>query len=271
MSKQARIHFAHANGVPSLVYEKILNGLRADFDVVTLPLIGTDPRYPVSNHWPHLVDQLIDSVLQQNAGQKVIGLGHSLGSVLTLMAAYKRPELFHQVIMLDPPLILGRYSFAFHMAKLLSPKTVDKMTPAGLSAKRRDHWDSREQAYELLRNKGFYRGFDDDCFKAYIAHALCPDPVRGGVTLTIPKAVEVAIFRTNPSWWWLSLRKKVPVPVDLWVGEDSLFYQRGFPEIAQKSLGIPYQVVQGGHMFPLEHPLQAIEYVRQSIAKHSND
>ena len=54
-------------------------------------------------------------------GRKVIGLGHSLGSVLTLMASYRRPELFSQVIMLDPPLIIGKASFVFHLAKIFKP------------------------------------------------------------------------------------------------------------------------------------------------------
>ena len=93
------IHFAHANGIPSPVYTPLLADLQRDHDVVTLPEIGTDPRYPVTNHWPRLVDQLIDSVASQSGGEPVIGLGHSLGSLLTLMAAYRRPELFRQVIM----------------------------------------------------------------------------------------------------------------------------------------------------------------------------
>lgn len=81
------------------------------------------------------------------------------------MASFRRPELFSQVIMLDPPLILGRYSFAFHMAKLFKPKIVDDMTPAGLSARRREHWESREQAAALLRPKGFIKTLMKIAFK----------------------------------------------------------------------------------------------------------
>ena len=46
------------------------------------------------------------------------------------------------------------------------------MTPAGLSARRREHWESREQAAALLRPKGFYKDFDEECFQAYIDYAL---------------------------------------------------------------------------------------------------
>lgn len=143
MSVKPVIHFAHANGVPSMVYQKLFDQLKDEYDVIYVPLIGPDKRYPITNHWPFLVDQVIDSIVRQAKGRKVIGLGHSLGSVLTLMASFRRPELFSQVIMLDPPLILGRYSFAFHMAKLFKPKIVDDMTPAGLSARRREHSSSK--------------------------------------------------------------------------------------------------------------------------------
>ena len=258
------IHFAHANGVPSKVYQKLFDLLKDDYDVIYVPEIGPDKRYPITNHWPYLVDQIIDNIVQQAKGRKVIGLGHSLGSVLTLMAAFRRPELFAQVIMLDPPLIVGRHSFAFHVARLLNLKLLDRMTPAGLSARRREHWQSREQAAASLRPKALYKSFDADCFQAYIDHALKDDQARGGVTLTIPKAAEVKLFRTTPSMWWLPMQKP-KVPVHLVVGSDSVFLKNKFPQIAQKKLGIPFSIMDGGHMFPLEHPSETVEKIKRLI------
>lgn len=258
------IHFAHANGVPSKVYQKLFDQLKDQYDIIYVAEIGTDKRYPITDGWTHLVDQIIDSIVQQAQGRKVIGLGHSLGSVLTLIAAYRRPELFSQVIMLDPPLIIGKASFVFHLAKIFKPKLVDKITPAGLSVRRRDHWESREQAAELLGSRGFYQHFDADCFQAYIDHALTHDPQRGGVTLTIPKVDEVAMFRTTPSMWWLPMPKP-RVPVHLVVGRDSVFLKEKLPQVAKRKLGIPFSVVEGGHMFPLEHPLETVHKVKSLI------
>ncbi|MFI8037293.1 alpha/beta fold hydrolase, partial [Acinetobacter baumannii] len=93
MSVKPVIHFAHANGVPSMVYQKLFDQLKDEYDVIYVPLIGPDKRYPITNHWPFLVDQVIDSIVRQAKGRKVIGLGHSLGSVLTLMSSFRRPEL----------------------------------------------------------------------------------------------------------------------------------------------------------------------------------
>lgn len=96
------IHFAHANGVPSKVYTKLFDLLKDQYDVIYVSLLGTDQRYPIDNNWSNFADQVIDSIVQQSNGRKVIGLGHSLGSVATFLASFKRPDLFEQAILLDP-------------------------------------------------------------------------------------------------------------------------------------------------------------------------
>ena len=258
------IHFAHANGVPSRVYQKLFQHLQDDYDVIDVPLLGPDKRYPIDNHWNSLTQQVIDSIVRQAQGRKVIALGHSLGSVLSFQAAQQRPELFSQLIMLDPPMIMGKEALVMHVAKLLKLKALDKMSPAGLSKRRRDHWESRQQAAELLRPKGFYQDFDPDCFQAYIDHALTEDPVRGGVTLTIPKMDEVQIFRTNPSLWWLP-QAKLKVPAQLVVAEKGPFLARKFPQQIEKKFGIPFHVAPGGHMFPLEQPEQVAQMIKSLL------
>ena len=70
----------------------------------------------------------------------MIGLGHSFGSLLTLMAAYKKPQLFSQVIIMDPPFVIGPKAFLFEALQKLGSKSVDKLTPAAVTVKRRDHW-----------------------------------------------------------------------------------------------------------------------------------
>lgn len=260
------IHFAHANGIPSKVYQKLFDQLSDDFDIIMLPEIGTDPKYPVNNHWSNLVDQLIHSIESQANGRPVIALGHSLGALISFMAAYKRPDLMQQLIMLDPPLINGLPSFGLHLAKFFSPRYVDKVTPAGISSKRRDHWASREEAADKLRSRGFFADFDPDTFDDYIRYGL-KDAAQGGVTLTIPKDVEVAIFRKNPSLFWLRPRRAPTLPVTLVIGKDSQFLKRGFPQRVKRSLGIDYVLADGGHMFPLEHPVEVAQLVKSLIIK----
>lgn len=256
------IHFAHANGVPSKVYLKFFEALKDDFDIIYVPLLGSDRRYPIDNHWNSLTQQLIDSIVQQAQGRPVIGLGHSLGALLTFKAAQQRPELFSQVIMMDPPFVTGNASLLLHIVKTLRLKMLDKLSPAGLSKHRRDHWESREQAAASLGSKSFYKDFDPECFQHYIDYALTEDPVRGGVELTISKYDEVALFNTNPSWYWLP-QPKTKVPALLIVPKGSPFLQYKFPQQVGKKFNVPMHMAEGGHMFPLEHPLEVAALIKR--------
>ncbi|MFW2176830.1 MULTISPECIES: alpha/beta fold hydrolase [unclassified Moraxella] len=267
MPTKPLIHFAHANGIPSKTYSYLFELLSDEFDVVFIPQLGTDPRYPVDNHWQALTQQVIDSIKQNLAerGQsQVIGLGHSLGALCTLQASYREPQLFSQVITLDPPLIHGHYAMALHWAKRFSPSLVDRLTPAGLSNRRRDTWDSREQAYAHLHHKAFYKNFDERCFADFIQYGLT-DTADGKVTLTIPKAAEVAVFRTNPSLFWRKPNHPPMMPTKQIIGHDSLFMKRGFPQLVKKRMGIDFEVHKGGHMFPLEHPVSTVNRIKALI------
>lgn len=261
------IHFAHANGIPSRTYQCLFEQLSDAFDIVYIPALGVDPSYPVDNHWQQLTQQVIDSVqyhLAQRGQTKVIGLGHSLGALCTLQASYQAPQLFSQVIILDPPLIHGYYSMALHWAKRFSPSLVDRLTPAGLSSRRRDTWASRDEAYQHLRQKAFYQDFDERCFNDFIKYGLKDTP-DGQVTLTIPKDVEVAVFRTNPSRYWKTPNHPPAVPAKQIIGQDSLFIKRGFPQLVKQRMGIDYEVHKGGHMFPLEYPDSTVARIKAMI------
>lgn len=268
------IHFAHANGMPSRVYQPLFEVLEQYFTVEYIATLGFDeqgqPTYAIDNHWKSLTNQVIDSVQKLVKKHKVpvIGWGHSLGALCTLQAIYRKPKLFVQAVLMDPPLIYGKDNFLWHTAKLVSPKRVDKMSPAGVSKNRRDVWDSREQARELLRPKGFFKSFDDRTFEGYLQHGL-RDQQDGSVTLTIPKEAEVAVFRTNPSLYWLKPNKPPKKPVTLIIGDGSKFYEHGFPQKIRRRLSIPFKLHPGGHMFPLEHPDSVAQMILATIAEQA--
>ncbi|MGO1624300.1 MAG: alpha/beta fold hydrolase, partial [Psychrobacter sp.] len=130
-------------------------------------------------------------------------------------------------------------------------------------------WESRDDAYEKMRSKGFFKNFDERSFRGYIEHGL-HERADGKVTLAIPKASEVSVFRTNPSWYWLAPNRGPEVPATLIIGEDSLFLKRRFPQQVKSRLGIPFKTHVGGHMFPLEHPdsvsRQVLSLIEQQLS-----
>ncbi|WP_201615945.1 alpha/beta fold hydrolase [Psychrobacter urativorans] len=273
------IHFAHANGMPSAVYEPFFEGLAEFFTIETIPMLGGNPDYPVDNHWRSLTQQILDSVeriCKEHGVAQVVAVGHSLGAMCTIQVLYCNPERFSQAVLLDPPWIYGKASLLWHLAKtadrlpLMNNRLMDKLSPAGVSKHRRDVWDSRADAYDKLRHKGFFKHFDERSFEGYIKHGL-HERADGKVTLAIPKANEVAVFRTNPSWYWLVPNRAPKLPITLVIGEDSVFLKRRFPQQINARLGIPYETHAGGHMFPLEHPESVSARVLTLIARQLSD
>ena len=271
------IHFAHANGMPSAVYEPFFVGLAEFFTIEYIPMLSVDPDYPVDDHWRSLTQQVIDSVertCEQHGVAKLVAVGHSLGAMCTLQALYRQPKRFEQAVLMDPPWIYGTTSLVWHLAKIadklpfMNNRFMDRLSPSGISKNRRDVWNSREEAYEKMRHKGFFKNFDERSFQGYIEHGL-HERADGKVTLAIPKAAEVAVFRTNPSWYWLVPNRRPKPPVTLLIGEDSLFLKRQFPKMVQTRLGIPYVTHAGGHMFPLEYPesvsMQVLKLIEQQL------
>ena len=264
MTKQS-IYFTHANGIPGQTYQKFLSYFQSEFNVKYIPYIGLDASYPVTAKWAYLVKQIIEDIELKFPQQKVIGLGHSFGSLLTLMCAYKRPDLFSQVIMMDPPFIIGAKSPLFELIQKLDLSIANKFTPAGITLKRRDHWASEQEAYDSLRHNRLFKDFDEQCFQDFMQIGIQVDSERGGVTLTIPKKLEAEIFKTVPAWWWRTPRKAPKVPVQLVTSKHSHFYKQGLPQTIYKTYGIKYSVVDGSHMFPLEHPEKIAGHVKQLI------
>ena len=101
MKKQ--LHFAHGNGFPSPCYRQLLLHLEKQFDCCYIDRVGHSAKYPVTENWQHLVDEVIASIKIQTT-PPVIAVGHSLGGVLSILAAMEQASLFRAVILLDSPL-----------------------------------------------------------------------------------------------------------------------------------------------------------------------
>ena len=95
------IVFSHANSFPAATYGVLFKSLRArGYTVKAVDRFGHDPKYPVTNNWPHLVQQLHDLARREadKAGEPAWLVGHSLGGFLSLMCAARHPELARGVL-----------------------------------------------------------------------------------------------------------------------------------------------------------------------------
>ena len=100
------IVFSYANSFPAGTYRVLFKHLRArGFKVRALDKFGHAPQYPVTDNWPHLMRQLVDFAASetQKAGEQPFLVGHSLGGLLSLMAAARHPELARGLVPMEKP------------------------------------------------------------------------------------------------------------------------------------------------------------------------
>jgi len=252
------IHFAHANGIPAASYQPIFDAL-APHQVIFNPQFGHNPSFPYTDNWQYLADELLD-YLDQHADEPVVAVGHSLGSVISFIAACKQPERFKGVLMLDPPLLWGRLSWAFRIAKLIGRS--DHLTPAGKSKFRRRSWPSREEAMSYFASKKLFR-FEPSCFDSFCDVVVKPD-AKGGVELTFDVDVEVGIFRNTP----MNLKSYRPpgnIPIKVVHADRSDASMEYCIIPFCRYFGLQRQVIEGQHMFPLQQPDKTVALMLEFI------
>lgn len=258
MPAPQRLVFAHANGFTGASYRSFLAPLESRFDVLPLDRLAHHPEYPVSDNWPALRDELI--VHLQAGDAPVIGVGHSMGGVLMLMAAEAIPEAFRCVVVLDPPLMVGVDALALRAAKRLG--LADRVTPAGRSLGRRSKWSGHAAMSHYLRQRSLFKRFTDEALRDYVEGAtrLRDD---GSVELVYDPAVEVAVFRHLPDHLH-GLTRRLAVPLALIAGERSDLLT---PKRRRRLMrhGVRIEQTPGGHMFPMEYPREAREALLRSI------
>jgi pimeloyl-ACP methyl ester carboxylesterase len=200
--------------------------------------------------WEDMADDL-SQALRARGLENVVGVGHSMGGVATLIASAKNPGLFRAVVMLDPVLFTGTRTLVVQALSLLG--LMSRVPPASLARRRREHWNSREEAAMSYRKKALFQHFDAECFQDYIAHGLTEAP-GGGFRLTIPTAWEARIFETSPHGVWRRMRS-VTVPTLVLRGADSDTLTPAALEHVRRTLpGVRTEEVPGTHLFPLERP-----------------
>jgi pimeloyl-ACP methyl ester carboxylesterase len=253
------IHFSHANGFPAPCYRKLFGFLEPRFDLGYIAAMGHDPRYPVTDNWPHLVEQLIDH-LTSHYRRPVIGVGHSMGGYLTFMAAMQRPELFKAIVLLDAPLLSYFKARGLEMTKWMG--IVDRVTPAASTRNRRREWDSAAQALAHFRSRGLFKRFDPDCLADYVRYGMVEE--GGHLRLRFDPEIEYRIYRTIPHHF-ADYDSDLTVPAGFVGGSDSAEIQMVGLSMMKRRYGFRFRRVEGSHLFPFENPQSAANALTEMV------
>ena len=259
------IVFSHANSFPAATYRLLFALLRKrGCETRAVESFGHDPRYPVSNNWPHLVQQLAEFARAEveRRGEPVFFVGHSLGGFLSVMAAALHPELARGVLLIDSPLISGWRANALGMAK--RTQLVGSVSPGKISQRRRNHWASNEEALEYFRTKKAFAHWHPEVLQDYVTHGLKDHD--GKRMLAFEREVETAIYNTLPHNLDALLRRHPLRCPAAFIGG------RGSQEMKQVGMDMTLRIthgrsmiLDGSHLFPMERPEATAAAIEASL------
>ena len=249
------IVFFHGNSFPASTYQVLFRHLRArGFGVKAIEKLGHDPHYPVDNNWRGLVEQVADFTRAkvEKLGEPVWMMGHSLGGILSAMAAARHPELAKGVLLLDSPIVGGWRSTALGMIK--GAQLVGSVSPGAVSRRRRNSWPSQDAAYEHFRHKKAFAHWNDESLRDYVAHGTVD--FEGKRVLAFDRDIETQIYNTIPNNLdRLFKRHPLKCPVSFIGGRQSVEMRLVGMSMTDQLTKGRTMILDGTHLFPMERPL----------------
>ena len=267
------IIFSHANSFGAGTYKCLFQHLeQRGFQVKAVDKFGHDPRYPVSNNWPHLVQQLADfaeSETEKHGGPAYL-VGHSLGGFLSLMAAARHPELAKGVVLIDSPVLGGWRASTLNVIK--RSQLVGSVSPGAVSQRRRHQWSDKAAALAYFQGKKAFAAWDPQVLADYIENGT--HDAHGKRHLSFDRDVETAIYNTLPDNLDALLKRHPLRCKTAFIGgtqsEEMRRVGMGLTERLiqdHPKTGLPGRImmVDGSHLFPMEKPRATAAAIEASL------
>jgi pimeloyl-ACP methyl ester carboxylesterase len=263
------LHFLHANGYPPECYQPFLELLQTQYHVFGMLLrpLWKDSNPSEIRSWEPFSDDLLQFLAPQPT--PVIGVGHSIGAVVTLRAALREPGRFSALVLIDPVLFVpGRLiSWKFFYTLGLG----DRVHPLiGGAKKRRRVFDDLEAVFRRYRSRNVFRYMSDENLRIYI-EGVTRSKADGTYGLVYSPEWEAQIYRTGLQDFdiWRGLPKlEVPTlfirgaETDTFLEKAAKLVKRMLPKAWVETLD------KSTHLLPLERP-QAVFDIMQSFLKET--
>jgi len=258
------LHFAHANGFPPGTYRKLVDELRDSHRVFSM---AARPLWPDSipqalRDWSPLAEDL-RAELDRRGLSGIVGVGHSLGGVVSLLAAAADPGLFSAVVAVDPLIMTGSFSLFWRTVKAIGLQ--NRISLVRGARRRRERWSDRDEARKSYSSKRIFAGWDPEVLDDYVDAGMADLP-EGGVRLRYPREWEASIFAAAPHDLWPELRR-VSVPTLFVQGEHSdTFLDAARARVEREVPGSRTVVIEdSSHFVPMERPTELARVINEFL------
>ncbi|MEN3314920.1 MAG: hypothetical protein V7605_1154 [Acidimicrobiaceae bacterium] len=238
---------AHATGLHGLVWVPLAAALADRFRCVSFDQRGHgrsgDPPGLDFDWRGFALDAL--AVVEGVGLERPFGVGHSSGAAGLLLAEEAAPGTFAALYLYEPVVVPADPPLGRDEANWLA---------AG-ARRRRDTFDSRQQAYDHYRSKGPFVNWDDVALHQYVDHGFVDRP-EGGVALACRPEHEALIYEMATANDCFTRLDEVACPVMLAHGSDSDgLAPDTVAAMVDRLSRVTTEVLPGlGHFGPLEDP-----------------
>ena len=265
------LHFSHPNAYTPGTFRQFLAPFTAYFHVLAAhhrplwPLAaGATPEATIDFTWDAIADDLL-RFLDEQGLEEVIGVGHSLGAVATMIAARRQPARFRALALIEPvflpPAILD--------AVRANPQAAAERPFVLAALRRRDRWPNREEAFARFRDKSVFAGWSDEALWDYVADGLREDPASGEVVLSYPRQWEARFYARPPANVWQELPGlAVPTLAVRGTQSDTLFPEAWTLWQTLQPAATFVEMDNVGHMLTAEAPQDTAAVVLHWLQDH---
>ena len=256
--------FSHATGLHGRVWEPMASFLSDRVRCVSLDLRGhgmSELPPGAGLAWSGMVDDIRAALDSDHLPVGPLhGVGHSMGGAALVLAAAARPDAFRSLWMYEPVIVPPEDRPLFDGDNPMSEAAI----------RRRNEFDSLDQAYENYRSKPPLDQLHPEALRAYVDGGFARTP-DGSVTLRCRPSTEAEVFRraaTSGAW---DAVDSLEIPVAIVVGRPEDIGPGAFaPEIAAALLrGTLVERPHLGHFGPLEDPAAMAADVADWVRRNS--
>lgn len=266
-----RIHLLHGTGFSAMTLAAMASQLPSDWSIWLTDVPGhggsTQPTTQMPN-WQKMANTVADAIYQQANVKEdgpLIGIGHSMGGVLTLLAANKYPDLFSEIILLDPVLFQSEMIIAQQLMRVTGVWRQRAMVKS--VANRTAVWPNFEAMKLNIASKPFYKTWHPQVIEDYCRYSTVKlNNQADDLTLSCAPSWEASIFGSYPKGLWQAVRN-IAIPVQILVANKSYFFiPKAVKRAAKVNKHIQWQTFGQYHCFPMEEPAETAEVITNMLS-----